>query len=139
MGETGRVPDWITLMTSVVVVGVLALILRWAYGGRRRSLVERRPTAGGVDDYGLMVSVASPGTFIEGELSRQRLESAGIRAQLVTTTEGPRLLVLREQETSARRLLASPCAGQWSSYSALGSGSRVTSAPRCRSAVSKPG
>ena len=107
MGETGRVPDWITLMTSVVVVGVLALILRWAYGGRRRSLVERRPTAGGVDDYGLMVSVASPGTFIEGELSRQRLESAGIRAQLVTTTEGPRLMVLREHETSARKLLAS--------------------------------
>ena len=55
MGETGRVPDWITLMTSVVVVGVLALLLRWAYGGRQRSLVERRPTAGGVDDYGLMV------------------------------------------------------------------------------------
>ena len=107
MGETGRVPDWITLMTSVVVVGVLALLLRWAYGGRHRSLVERRPTAGSVDDYGLMVSVASPGTFIEGEVSRQRLESAGIRAQLVTTTEGPRLMVLREHEASARRLLAS--------------------------------
>ena len=107
MGETGRVPDWIALMTSVAVVGVLALLLRWAYGGRKRSLVERRPTAGSVDDYGLMVSIASPGTFIEGEVSRQRLASAGIRAQLVTTTEGPRLMVLREQESAARRLLAS--------------------------------
>jgi hypothetical protein len=107
MGETGRVPGWITLMTSVVVVGVLAVLLRWAYGGRRRSLVERRPSPGGVDDYGLMVSVASPGTFIEGEVSRQRLEHAGIRAQLVTTTEGPRLMVLREQEALARQLLAS--------------------------------
>ncbi len=54
-----------------------------------------------------MVSIASPGTFIEGEVSRQRLASAGIRAQLVTTTEGPRLMVLREQESAARRLLAS--------------------------------
>ena len=107
MGETGRVPDWIALMTSVAVVGVLALLLRWAYGGRKRSLVERRPSAGGVDDYGLMVSVASPSTFIEGEVSRQRLAGAGIRAQLVTTTEGPRLMVLREQESAARRLLAS--------------------------------
>ena len=106
MGETGRVPDWIALMTSVAVVGVLALLLRWAYGGRKRSLVERRPSAGGVDDYGLMVSIASPGTFIEGEVSRQRLADAGIRAQLVTTTEGPRLMVLREQESAARRLLA---------------------------------
>jgi hypothetical protein len=107
MGETGRVPDWIALMTSVAAVGVLALLLRWAYGGRKRSLVERRPSAGGVDDYGLMVSIASPGTFIEGEVSRQRLASAGIRAQLVTTNEGPRLMVLREQESAARRLLAS--------------------------------
>ena len=40
-------------------------------------------------------------------MSRQRLEDAGIRAQLVTTTEGPRLMVLREDETTARRLLAS--------------------------------
>jgi hypothetical protein len=108
MGETGRVPDWIALMTSVAVVGVLALLLRWAYGGRKRSLVERRPSAGGVDDYGLMVSIASPGTFIEGEVSRQRLADAGIRAQLVTTTEGPRLMVLEEQESEARRLLATP-------------------------------
>ncbi len=52
MGETGRVPDWIALMTSVAVVGVLALLLRWAYGGRKRSLVERRPSAGGTDTTG---------------------------------------------------------------------------------------
>lgn len=99
-------PDWSALITSVVVVGVLALILRWAYGGSRRSVVERRARAGAADDYGLMVSVASPGTFIEGEMSRQRLQTAGIRAQLVTTTEGPRLMVLREDEPTARRLLA---------------------------------
>jgi len=106
MGETGRVPDWFALMTSVLVVGVLTLILRWAYGGKRRSLVERRPRPGGVDDYGLMVSIASPATFIDGEVSRLRLEDAGIRARLVTTTEGPQLMVLREHEAEARRLLA---------------------------------
>ena len=54
-----------------------------------------------------MVAVAAPGTFIEGEVDRQRLEAAGIRAQLVTTTDGPRLMVLAEDETRARRLLAS--------------------------------
>ena len=106
MRETGAVPGWSALLTSVVVVGVLALLLRWAYGGKRRSLVERRPRPGTPDDYGLMVSVASPGSFIEGELSRQRLAAAGIKAQLVTTTEGPRLMVLSEDETTARRLLA---------------------------------
>lgn len=107
MGDTEAVPDWSALITSVLVVGVLALILRWAYGGKARSVVARRPTPGKVEEYGLMVAVAAPGSFIEGEVDRQRLESAGIRARLVTTTDGPRLMVLEEDETSARRLLAS--------------------------------
>jgi hypothetical protein len=101
------VPDWSALITSVVVVGVLALILRWAYGSGGRSLVARRPTPGRAEEYGLMVAVAAPGSFVEGEVGRQRLEAAGIRAQLVTTTDGPRLMVLEEDETKARRLLAS--------------------------------
>lgn len=99
-------PDWIALITSVVVVGVLALLLRWAYGGRRTSVVARLPMSGGAEEYGLMVSIASPGTFIEGEVSRQRLVDAGIKAQLVSTTEGARLMVLREHEAEARRLLS---------------------------------
>jgi hypothetical protein len=107
VGDTGAVPHWSALITSVLVVGVLALILRWAYGGRGRSVVARRPTPGSAGEYGLMVAVAAPGTFIEGEVGRQRLEAAGIRAQLVTTTDGPRLMVLEEDETTARRLLAS--------------------------------
>ena len=99
-------PDWSALLTSVAAVGVLALLLRWAYGGRRRSVVARLPRAGHASDYGLMVAVASPGTFIEGELSRQRLVDAGIRASLVTTTDGARLMVQQDDEAAARRLLA---------------------------------
>jgi hypothetical protein len=108
MGQTGAVPASSALITSLLVVGVLALLLRWAYGGTRRSLVERRPRPGAADDYGLMVAVASPGSYIECERSRQRLAAAGIKAQLVTTTEGPRLMVLSEDETNARRVLATP-------------------------------
>lgn len=107
VGDTVPVPDWTSLITSILVVGVLALLLRWAYGSSRgRSLVERRPRQGGEQDYGLMVSVASPGTFIAGEVDRQRLEAAGIKARLVTTTEGPRLMVLEEDEAAARRVLS---------------------------------
>lgn len=99
--------DLKSLAASVLVVGVLALILRWAYGGRSRSLVERRSSPGSEDQYGLLVSVASPGTYIEGEVSRQRLEAAGIKARLVSTTEGPRLMVFRDDEPAARKVLAS--------------------------------
>ena len=99
-------PDWQSYAIALAVVAVLMLLLRWAYGGRSRSLVERRPQAGAADDYGLMVSIASPGTYADGEMSRRRLVDAGIRASLVATTEGPRLMVFREDEQQARRLLA---------------------------------
>ena len=99
-------PDWGALLTAVAVVGLLTLLLRWAFGGRRHSVVERRPQTGRGDEYGLMVSVASPGTLVEGEVARLRLQAAGIRASLVTTTEGPRLMVFQEDEAAARTLLA---------------------------------
>jgi hypothetical protein len=54
-----------------------------------------------------MVSIASPSTFVEGEMVRQRLVAAGVKAQLVTTADGPRLMVFRDDEPQARRLLAS--------------------------------
>lgn len=99
-------PDWRSLIISVVMVGVLTLLVRWAFGGRSRSLVERRAIPGREDEYGLLISIASPGTYIEGEVSRQRLEAAGIRASLVSTAQGPRLMVFPEDEPAARRLLA---------------------------------
>jgi hypothetical protein len=101
------VPDWRSYFIAAAMVGVLALLLRWAYGGRSRSLVERRATPGHEHEYGLLVSIASPGTFIEGEVARQRLQSAGIKASLVSTSDGPRLMVFGADEAEARRLLAS--------------------------------
>lgn len=107
-GRIGPVSlDWQSYLISLLVVGVLALLLRWAYGGRSRSLVERRAKSGHADEYGLLVAIASPGSFVEGEVSRQRLLAAGIKAQLVTTSDGPRLMVFESDEVSARRLLAS--------------------------------
>lgn len=99
-------PDWRSYLISLLVLGVLALLLRWAFSGRSRSLVERRARQGHEDEYGLMVAVASPGTFVEGEVARQRLLDAGIRASLVTTSDGPRLMVLEPDQARARQVLA---------------------------------
>jgi hypothetical protein len=100
------VPDWRSYLVALVMVGVLMLLLRWAFGGRSRSLVERRARTGHEDEYGLLVAISSPGTYIEGELARQRLEAAGIKASLVTTSDGPRLMVFPDDEAAARRVLA---------------------------------
>ena len=99
--------DWQRMLLVVAVLGVLVLLLRWAFSdGGRSSLVARRPAVGHSSEYGLLVAIAAPGNYIEGEMSCRRLEGAGIRATLVTTTDGPRVMVFREHETVARQLLA---------------------------------
>ena len=61
------------------VVGILVLLLRWTFR-RGSSVVARQARPGTEDDYGLMVAVASPPTYVEGEIMRRTLEDARIRA-----------------------------------------------------------
>ena len=90
---------------AFAVVGLLVLVLRWAFA-RGGSVVSRAPRAGTEDTYGLLVPVARPATYVEGEIQRRTLEEAGIRATLAQTLDGPRLLVFAADEQRARDLLA---------------------------------
>jgi hypothetical protein len=92
-------------LVAFAVVGVLVLLLRWAFSERSQSLVERRPRTGHTDEYGLLVPVAEPATFVEGEIVRRTLVDAGLRATLVPTSDGPRVMVFPEEEKVARALL----------------------------------
>ena len=96
--------DYSSLIIAVVTVGVLALVLRWAFG-QGRSLVEHRPATGRPWEYGLLVSVAAPGTYEEGELLRQRLAEHGVRSTITVTEDGPRVFVFADDEERARALL----------------------------------
>ena len=92
----------------LVVIGgltLMVLLLRWAFSPGH-SLVQRRPVTGNPDSYGLLTTVAEPGTMIEGEQQRRLLEDAGVRATLVQTTAGPRLMVFPEHASVARALLS---------------------------------
>ena len=92
-------------LMSFLIVGVFALLLRWAFG-HGKSLVARPARPGRDDEYGLLVAVAAPQTYVQGELLRRTLDDAGLRATLATTTEGPRLMVFASDERRARRVLA---------------------------------
>lgn len=85
-------------------LGTLVLVLRWAYG-RRTSVVAAAARPGSADAYGLLVPVASPATYIEGEILRQRLQEAGLRANLAQTLDGPRVMVWPADVERARSLL----------------------------------
>jgi FtsP/CotA-like multicopper oxidase with cupredoxin domain len=94
----------------LVVIGGFAVmvgLLRWAFSPGH-SLVQRRPKSGSPGEYGLLVAVATPSTYIEGEMLRLRLLESGVRGTLVTTTEGPRLMVFDRDASVARALLLSP-------------------------------
>jgi hypothetical protein len=87
------------------VVGILVLLLRWTFR-RGTSVVARSARPGTEDDYGLMVAVASPPTYVEGEILRRTLEDARIKATLAQTLDGPRLMVWPQDEERARELVA---------------------------------
>ncbi len=91
-------------LVAMAAVGVLALLLRWAFSSGH-SLVERRPEVGSPEQYGLLVPIAEPPTFVEAEIVRRRLSEAGLRATLAPTTEGPRVLVFPEDVKAARLVL----------------------------------
>jgi hypothetical protein len=92
-------------LTALIAVGVLILLLRWAFS-RGGSLVRRTPGPGPQGDYGLLVPVALPGSYIEGELLRHQLEEAGLRATLAQTTDGPAVMVWPQDERAARLVLS---------------------------------
>ena len=92
-------------IVALCVIGLLMLLLRWAFGGRHQSVVERRPTSGYPNEYGLLDAVASPDTYIEAEICRQELESAGVRATVALTNDGPRVMVWPDDRAKAEALL----------------------------------
>jgi hypothetical protein len=87
-------------------VGILALILKWAFA-RGKSVIERTPRVGKEDEYGALVVIASPNTYIEGELMRLKLATSEIKANLAQTKDGPRLYVFERDEKIARAVLKS--------------------------------
>jgi hypothetical protein len=89
-----------------LVVGLLALLLRWAYSNNN-SLIERDKKIGSDDEYGLLKVAASPKNHIEGEMLRQKLLSVGIKATLSQTKTGPKILVFEEDLKIARATLNS--------------------------------
>jgi len=91
-------------MFALAAMGILVVILRWSQS-RGSSVVEGPARRSVPTDYGLLVPIAAPETYAEGEIMRRRLESASIRANLAYTLHGPRVMVYRDDETRARAVL----------------------------------
>ncbi len=85
-------------------LGIMVLILRWAFA-RGGSVVERAAKSGNPDEYGMLVPIASPSNYIEGEVLRRSLVDAGLRASLAQTNDGPRIMVWPKDVEVAKQVL----------------------------------
>ncbi len=91
-------------LVAVILIGIFVLILRWAFR-RGASVVAAPAQPGPTTEYGLLVAVAAPSSYAEGEMLRRRLEGGGVRANLATTTDGPRVMVWPADEARARAMI----------------------------------
>ncbi|MGA0914074.1 MAG: hypothetical protein ACO3RC_02755 [Candidatus Nanopelagicaceae bacterium] len=85
----------------------LMLMLKWAFA-RGKSVVERPSRIGDENEYGMLESVAEPLNHIEGQMLKEKLKNSGIKANLVQTTSGPRLMVFKDQVAIARSIIENP-------------------------------
>ena len=91
-------------IVALVGIGMMVLVLRWAYA-RGTSVVASSGKSGPANSYGLMVCVASPSNYADGEMVRRTLEGQGIKANLAQTTDGPKVMVWPVDEKRAAAVL----------------------------------
>ena len=91
-------------IVALMGIGMMVLVLRWAYS-RGSSVVAVPGKSGPSDSYGLLVCVASPSNYAEGEMIRRTLEHGGSKANLAQTTDGPKIMVWPIDETKAAAIL----------------------------------
>ena len=91
-------------VVALAVVGVLALLLRWTFS-HGHSLVERRPTVGTPTEYGLLVPVAEPPTFVEAEDHAPPARGRRPAGHAGADDRRPRVLVFPEDVKAARVVL----------------------------------
>lgn len=99
----GYAPEQMLVVGGVFVV--LVLVLRWAFSDRKDSLLSRRPRTGSEHEYGLMSPLAAPRDAADGAEITAMLNAAGIRASLVSTVDGLRIMVWPDDLARARALL----------------------------------
>lgn len=110
-GHTGPVPmspmsawDYVFLpVATTVVIGLLALILRWAYAGRHRRGIAKPGSAG---DHGLLVPMTTVRDPERAASMVAALNASGIRASLSGDAGRQLLLVWPTQVEEAWRRLA---------------------------------
>lgn len=95
------------LFGGIIMMGVMALALRWTFGTGKDQPGPRIPDPDDPTGDGLLTEVARVPTETAAQVLRARLRSAGIRATLARERDGYRLLVFPDDVVNAKLVLAS--------------------------------
>lgn len=99
--------DPFALLGGLLMMGGVAVALRWTFGTGRNLPGPRVPDAGDPTGYGLLAEVSRVPTEAASEVLRVRLAEAGIRATVGHLDRGGyRLLVFRDDLAPARVVLS---------------------------------
>jgi hypothetical protein len=88
---------------GLLVVGVLAVVLRWTYGSSRAT-----PPAPSAGDFGLLREVATVVSQGEANALRAVLGDAGIRSTSVRGPDGTAVVMVFEADLDRARRAAGP-------------------------------
>ncbi|MEU4740166.1 hypothetical protein AB0G02_06815 [Actinosynnema sp. NPDC023658] len=91
-----------TFLFPVGALGLLALVLRWAFGNDRRAVPDYTG-----DDFGLLTEVAAVPTPTAADALAKRLRAARIKVTVVRRDDLHRLLVFPADAPDAELLLRS--------------------------------
>jgi hypothetical protein len=93
------------MLVVFVVVGLLAVALRWTFGGKA---VRNPPEPGAPDDFGLLTPVAVVDSADEAQRLRALLAGAGIRATRTVGSDGRHHVLVFATEVDRARNIAWP-------------------------------
>jgi hypothetical protein len=96
------------LVTALVVVGLLALVLRWVFRPSRPNVIPRRPVDAADADLGLLTVVLSGVPADEVAQRRKVLAEASIRSSVSKRRDGKVDLLVFATDAAKARIALGP-------------------------------
>ncbi|MGW6277212.1 hypothetical protein [Kribbella sp. NPDC055071] len=94
-------------LVAIALAGLMVLLCRWAFskakGGSLVRRVDDRPAER--DAFGLLIDIATVGTYNEARVAVSKLKDFGIKATAARTKDGWSVYVWPKDELAARGLL----------------------------------
>lgn len=85
-------------------LAMLIIVLKWGFSSNKPMIITPIKV-GKKDQYGLLQPLQTPSSYIEAQMSLQKLIDSNIKATLTQTLDGPQLMVFEKDVRIATSVL----------------------------------